>query len=164
MSIFDVITYILIVIAAIASVAVLFVKEVFHAALLLLISLLCVAGLFITFNAEVLAVVQLLIYAGGALLLIVFGIMLTVRSKEAHLQNRSRNQGISSVIGLVLFVMLVYALDGGEYEPGISANLSPESLGFHLMTDYALPFEAAGMLLLICLVGAIVAATSTKEG
>jgi NADH:ubiquinone oxidoreductase subunit 6 (subunit J) len=163
MSVVTVITYILIVIAAISAVAVLFVKEVFHAALLLLICLLCVAGIFVTFNAEFLAVVQLIVYAGGVLLIIVFGIMLTVRSKESHMQNDSRNEIMSGVVGLILFAMLVYAIDGTSHEPGTITALSPENIGFLLMTDYALPFETAGMLLLICLVGAIVAATS-KEG
>jgi NADH-quinone oxidoreductase subunit J len=164
MTIVSIITYILIVVAAVSAVAVLFVREVFHAALLLLICLLCVAGIFVTFNAEFLAVVQLIVYAGGVLLLIVFGIMLTVRSKEAHLQNDSRNELASGIVGLILFAMLVYALDGQTFPSGGVAELTPQQLGFQLMTEYALPFEVAGMLLLVCLVGAIVAATNGKEG
>jgi NADH-quinone oxidoreductase subunit J len=155
------ITYTLAIIAAVSSVAVLFVKEVFHAALLLLITLLCIAGIFVTSNSEFLAVVQILIYAGGVILLIVFGIMLTVRSKPVELPNAD-NRIISGIFGIVLFAILIYALGEGV-TPADTTSLAPEDLGKLLMTRFAVPFEIAGMLLLVSLLGAIVASTQGKD-
>jgi NADH-quinone oxidoreductase subunit J len=158
--IISIVTYVLAIVAAISATAILIVKEVFHAALLLIISLLCVAGIFVTFNAEFLAVVQIVVYVGGVLLLMIFGIMLT-RRYDAHVLTSLRPH-IPASIGLALFAMFVYALDGlqaNEYPQ----QLSPETIGFNIITLYAIPFELAGVLLLISLIAAIVAATNLRK-
>jgi NADH:ubiquinone oxidoreductase subunit 6 (subunit J) len=149
------------VVTALSAAAILFVKEVFHAAMLLIICLLCVAGIFVTFDAEFLAVVQLLVYAAGVLLLIVFGIMLTVRSND-HSIGMSNNKVISVIIGSSLFLIMVYSLKELPIA-NVNPDLSPETIGILLMTNYAIPFELAGFLLLISLIGAIVAATNLKK-
>lgn len=157
-----IITYTLAFVAAISAAAILIVKEVFHAALLLIVCLLCVAGIFVTFNAEFLAVVQLIVYAGGVLLLIIFGIMLTVRERNDTIQDTSQNQVVSTIIGLALLAIFVYALG----EPPISGSpqqLSPETIGINLVTRFVIEFEVAGMLLLISLIAAIVAATNLRK-
>jgi NADH:ubiquinone oxidoreductase subunit 6 (subunit J) len=156
-------TYTLAIAAAISATAVLFVKEVFHAALLLLVCLLCVAGIFVTFNAEFLAVVQILVYAGGVLLLLVFGIMLTVRSNPLETENKSQNGIMAGLVGLSLLAVMFIALDRTFPSSLASNELSPEDIGVLLMTRYAIPFEVTGMLLLISLIGAIVAATQGKN-
>lgn len=159
MSVVTIITYILAIVAAISAAAILFVKEVFHAALLLIICLLCVAGIFVTFNAEFLAVVQLIVYAGGVLILIIFGIMLTVRDTPFQPGN---NKILPALIAASLFSVMVYSLK--ELPAGkTNVDLSPESIGTLLMTSYALPFELAGVLLLVSLIGAIVVATNLKK-
>src|ERR1041385_7181105 len=137
-----IITYLLAIVAAISAVTILFVKEVFHAALLLIICLLCVAGIFVTFNSEFLAVVQIVVYAGGVLLLIIFGIMLTIRT---GLQQPSNNKFISAIIGLALFSVMVYSLDGIPTGRAmtVTEGLSPETIGTLLMTAFAIPFEVA---------------------
>lgn len=152
-------TYTLAIVAAVAAAGVLFVKEVFHAALLLLVCLICVAGLFVTFNAEFLAIVQLLVYAGGVLLLLVFGIMLTVRSSPPERRDSSQNEVMAGLVGLSLLAVMIVVIDRTFTTSLNTAGLSPEDIGALLMTRYAIPFEVAGMLLLISLVGAIVAAT-----
>jgi NADH:ubiquinone oxidoreductase subunit 6 (subunit J) len=156
-------TYTLAIIAAVSAAAVLFVKEVFHAALSLLVCLLCVAGIFVTFNAEFLAVVQILVYAGGVILLLVFGIMLTVRSNPLEQKNRSQNEIMSGLVGLALLAVMIVALGETLMPTAPAISLSPEDIGALLMTRYALPFEVAGMLLLVSLIAAIVAATQGKK-
>lgn len=159
MSTVAIITYILAIVAAVSAVAILFVKEVFHAALLLVICVLCVAGIFATFNSEFLAVVQLIVYAGGVLLLIIFGIMLT---NHDGLRQTSGNKFVSAVIGLLLFSFMVYALEGVA-SGSTNSDLSPETIGTLLMTRFAIPFEVAGVLLLVSLIGAILAATTKSH-
>ena len=129
MNVVAIIIYVLAIGAAISAVTILFVKEVFHAAILLVICLLCVAGIFATFNSEFLAVVQLIVYAGGVLLLIIFGIMLTVRDQ----QQTSNNKAVSIIIGLTLFSLMVYALEQLPITDN-NQNLSPETIGILLMT------------------------------
>jgi NADH:ubiquinone oxidoreductase subunit 6 (subunit J) len=150
-----IITYIFAIVAAISAVTILFVKEVFHAAMLLVICVLCVAGIFATFNAEFLAVVQLIVYAGGVLVLIIFGIMLTVRNP----QETSNNKILSAIIGLALFSAMVYSLEGIQ-AGNTSSDVSPETIGMLLMTQYAIPFELSGVLLLVSLIGAIMVSTN----
>lgn len=165
MSVFTVITYVLAIIAAVSAVAILFVKEVFHAALFLVVCVLCVAGIFVAFNAEFLAVVQLIVYAGGVLLLIIFGIMLTVRTPKAH----SDNKFVSGIIGLSMFSLMVYALGLSSLPANagnsltVAEDLSPETIGTLLMTRFAIPFEVAGVLLLVSLIGAILAAAPKNQ-
>ncbi|HMJ71208.1 MAG TPA: NADH-quinone oxidoreductase subunit J [Cyclobacteriaceae bacterium] len=158
----NIVTYTLAFIAAISAAAVLFVKEVFHATLLLLICLICIAGIFVTFNAEFLAIVQILVYAGGVVLLVVFGIMLTVRSRPLE-EPGSQNMVLPGIVGMLLFAVLVYALDRPAAPTLETHDLSPEVIGALLMTRYAIAFEIAGMLLLVSLIGAIVAATQGKR-
>ena len=162
MNVVAIITYVLAIAIAISAVAIIFVKEVFHAALLLIICLLCVAGIFVVFNAEFLAIVQLIVYAGGVLLLIIFGIMLTVRTDTGEIVDTSTNKFISAVVGLSLFSIMVYAI--GKPNPGtMIPELSPENIGVLLMTQFAIPFELAGVLLLVSLIAAIVAATNLRK-
>lgn len=155
------ITYVLIVVAAISGVSILLMKDVFHAALSLIICLLSIAGIFVSFNAEFVAVVQILVYAGGVLLLIIFGIMLT-RRDSATFSSSSVHLYTSAIIGLLLLCVFVYAI--GNIEPAeYPSTLSPEALGRDLLTTYLVEFEVAGALLLISLIGAIVAATNLKK-
>lgn len=155
------ITYLLAIIAAISAAAILMMKDVFHAALSLIICLLCVAGIFVTFNAEFLAVVQIVVYAGGVLLLIIFGIMLTIRNRTVF-SSSSLHLVTSCIVGLALFSIFVYALGNVEIA-GYPQTLSPEAIGRNLITTYLVEFEVAGALLLVSLVGAIVAATNLKK-
>lgn len=157
-----IVTYILGAVAAVSAAAILFVKQVFHAALLLLISLICVAGIFVVSNAEFLAVVQLIVYAGGVVLLIVFGIMLTVRTNPGEFTNTSQNRLITAIMGIALLSVMIYAL--GDWRAAEDNKvISPEQIGALLMTKFAVPFEIAGFLLLISLIGAIVAAVQGKR-
>lgn len=154
-------TYVLAAIAALSAATILVTKEVFHAALALIVCLLSIAGIFVTFNAEFLAVVQIVVYAGGVLLLIVFGIMLT-RTTNMPGSRTSQNEVISTIIGLSLLAIFVYAL--GESPVSSSPSLlTPEYIGLQIVTRYVVEFELAGMLLLVSLVAAIVAATNLRK-
>ncbi len=157
-----IVTFVLAILAAISAAVILVTKEVFHAALALIVCLLCVAGIFVLFNAEFLAVVQIVVYAGGVLLLIIFGIMLTVRDRSTPASSTSQNEIASSIIGLSLLAMFIYALDGSS-QPASVAHLSPEDIGIQLVTRYVAEFELAGVLLLVSLIAAIVAATNLKK-
>jgi NADH:ubiquinone oxidoreductase subunit 6 (subunit J) len=147
--------------AALAAFSILFSKNVFKAALFLLACLLAVAALYVFAFAEFVAVTQILIYAGGILVVIIFGIMITSKLSGKPLHNAV--SGLSTSI--VLFGLLVYFISH-DLEPMNAASLSVrepvESIGLNLMTTFSLPFELTGILLLAALVGAAVMTSFTK--
>src|SRR6188768_2149670 len=95
----DLLFYSLEVLAFASALCILFTKNVFYAALLLIICLLSIAGIYIMANAEFLAVTQILIYAGGVLVLIIFGVMLTTRISGKPLVVKNDNWFAGSLVG-----------------------------------------------------------------
>lgn len=154
--------YVFMGLALIAAAGVLFVRNVFHAALMLLITVLSLAGVYVLLYAEFVAVTQILIYAGGILTIMLFGIMLTARVNGQPLlvQNNKWVAGIltslpAATILITLFAQHSFPVTGAAAVQ--SDNM--RRIGVLTMTDYLLPFELAGLLLLMALVGAVVTAT-----
>ena len=149
--------------AGVAAVAIIFSRNLFYATLLLLGCLLSIAGLYVLAWAEFVAVTQLLVYAGGVLVLILFGIMLTAKTGAKPMIVLHANEFSGAIIGIGFIVLMVYALVS---EPtsvatpeAITSSNAVESIGMSLMTTYLLPFEIAGILLLVALIGAAVIAS-----
>jgi NADH:ubiquinone oxidoreductase subunit 6 (subunit J) len=151
--------------AALAAFGILFSKNVFKAALFLLACLLAVAALYVFAFAEFVAVTQVLIYAGGILVVIIFGIMITSKLSGKPLQVTNNNAVSGLSASIVLFGLLVYFISH-DLEPMNAASLPVtepvESIGLNLMTTFSLPFELTGVLLLAALVGAAVMTSFTK--
>lgn len=150
--------------AGLSALGILFVKNVFHAALLLIVCLLALAGIFVLYNAEFIAVTQVLIYAGGVLVLIIFGVMLTSRMAGRQMIVKNQYVFAASFISLFLAALLIMFFSEQKfYQPEtteVSAVNSINQIGISLMSDYALAFEVSGILLLAALLGAAVTATS----
>ncbi|GHB85652.1 NADH-quinone oxidoreductase subunit J family protein [Persicitalea jodogahamensis] len=139
-------------------------RNLMYAAFSLFLALLGIAALFVLAGADFLAVAQLMVYVGGILVLLIFGIMLTrVPDPEATSQTPNRVLvglgrkfwGLTVGLGLfvVLFLVVVqanFALDGDT----LDSRSTIRTLGVELMTTHLLPFEIAGILLLVALVGA----------
>jgi len=121
-----------------------------------------VAGLYVLLNAEFLAVVQIIVYAGAILVLYLFVLMmLNLRSDARHLH---RQWPFAVLILGSVAAMLVGAFQAGDWgaptgeltAKAMSAVGNTESIGLVLYTDYLLPFEVASLVLLVAMVGAIV--------
>jgi NADH-quinone oxidoreductase subunit J len=119
-----------------------------------------VAGLYVFLGADFIAATQLMVYVGGILVLLLFGVMLTHKIVSVELR-----QGSARVVrSAVLFAALLYVLfsvyfntqwtlrDTGEMESTV------EQIGTAFMTSYLLPFEVASVLLLAALIGAVLIA------
>lgn len=163
MSAATILHYSFLAIAALATVSLLFVRHVFHGALLLIITLLALAGLYVLSLAEFLAVTQILVYAGGVLVIIIFAIMLTAQLDGKPLQIDHRNRVAGAIIGLSLAAIMVALItDQFPLDLQYSAQaFSISTIGVLLLSEYALPFEATGVVLLVALVGAAVIASSS---
>ena len=143
-----------------AALAVVTSKNLFHSALFLVLSFVGVAGLYILLEAGFLAAVQILVYVGAISILIIFAIMLTRRLMAKDLVQRNAQWGISGLVALLLFAVLVFVLLRVNW-PVVGGDVTRESisiLGQELMSTYALPFEVASVLLLVALVGSIIIA------
>ncbi len=146
-------------------------KNILYSAFSLILTFIGVAGLFIFMGAEFLAVTQILVYVGGILILLVFGIMLTQRLKGDHIKTGRYQWIFGFLISAGFFVILTTSIFKGAFEglPWIDQEYSQEvelkSFGLSLMTDYVLAFEVIGVLLLIALIGAVrIAGNARKEG
>lgn len=135
-------------------------RGVVRNAIFLVVSFLGVAGIYAMLQADFLFAVQILIYVGAVSTLILFGIMLTrgVRGEEA--QNNAQLLPAALLSALLFAVILLPVIFLTAWPA--SADQAPDTtvalLGQELMGPYALPFEVAGVLLLVALVGAIVVA------
>lgn len=154
-------------IAAGSAVALIFVRNVFYGALLLIACLLALAALYVLAFAEFIAVTQILVYAGGILVIILFGIMLTTKisGKPLIVEHQYLFSGVT--IGIAFLSLLVYLLSQESIFSAIDSKqkvvASVTSIGVAIMTDFVLPFEIAGILLLIALIGAAVTASTAKS-
>lgn len=155
-------------IAALSAIALIFIRNVFYGALLLIICLLALAGIYVLAFAEFIAVTQILVYAGGILVVIIFGIMLTTKISGKPLVVEHGYGFSGALAGISFFVLFVYFLSKESFlvipSPIAQTNFnSINTIGIGLMSDFVLPFEVAGVLLLVALIGAAVMASSTKS-
>ena len=136
-------------------------KKLVYSAYALLFTLLGVTGLYVFLWADFLAVVQVVVYVGGILVLLIFGIMLTNKITSVIISNPSVLKSIGSIVLFVFIAGLGFMV---AKTPWVSvANSEPtqttETIGRLLMIDYLLPFEVASLLLL----GAVISATTLSR-
>ena len=156
--------YMFMALAAGSAVAILLSKNIFKSALYLLVCLLSVAALYVLAFAEFLAVTQILIYAGGVLVLIIFGIMLTTKISGRPLAVKNTHILGGGIAGIGLFIYLARYLP--FLQRPAAKRLSPENIdviGLSIFSEFSLPFEVAGVLLLVSLVGAAVITSHLKS-
>lgn len=152
------------VLAAISALGLLFTRHVFYGAIMVIVCLLSLAGIYILAFAEFVAVVQILIYAGGILIVILFGIMLTSKISGKPLLVQNSNTFAGGFICIVIFSFLIYYFNQENFAgTGSMHQQNPiRAVGANILVPYLLPFEIAGVLLLIALIGAAVTASSNK--
>lgn len=143
-------------------------KHILHSAFYLAATLLCVAMYFIMLRAEFLAAVEVLVYIGSIVVLILFALMLT-RTKVGEDTNISNNQKVfAALTAVILFVSLTLVFSYSKID-AVAENTtalkisSIKDFSSILFTKYALPFEIASILLLASLVGSIVIAMEEKQ-
>lgn len=139
-------------------------KNLVHCVLWLAVTFIAIAGLFMMLNADFLAMVQILVYAGAVCIMVVFAIMLTQR-KDMSTSNLFNAQ--FKVAGLVAFLTaLVSGFLGARTAWTVSAAPVPpktvEAIAELLLTKYVIPFEVAALLLLVALIGAIILAKEVQ--
>jgi NADH-quinone oxidoreductase subunit J len=149
------------VVGGLAGVLVVTSRNIVHAALWLVVALASVAGVFLLLAAPFVAFVQVIIYVGAIVVLILFGIMLTRAPVGRRVLDNSLRARIGAlVIGGGVFAMLTWFMVDAWSGERITnrAATSTAALGTAIFRNYVLPFEAVSILLLAALIGAIVLA------
>ena len=131
-------------------------KSLLYSAYSLLVTFLGITALYVFLWADFLAVVQVVVYVGGILVLIIFGIMLTNKISSVNISHTSVQKGVGAVVVLGFLGALGYVMISTSWVqlPNSEPLETTRSIGRLLMIDYLLPFEAASFLLLGALIGA----------
>jgi len=132
--------------------------DLVHTVLWLALTLMGTAALFVHLHADFIAAVQVLLYTGGVITLMLFGVMLTRRLSGIHIFHESKNVFGGMAVALAVFGLIATAIykdplsqaaEAGEFVPDTAA------LGALFLTDLMLPFEVLSILLLAAMIGAI---------
>ena len=152
--------YLLATLLVIASLLVVFLRNVVHCALALVSALLLIAVLFVTLQAPMVGVLQVMVYAGAIMVLFLFVIMFL--NPAVLERRRGLWWGFGTILALMLAGVLVPLVMTNDLpaDPVAATELfgSPEMLAKSLFSDFVLPFEIASVLLLVAIIGAVVLA------
>ncbi len=167
MNYIEILFYVFAGLTIVGALGVLLAKNILYAAFSLVLSFLGVAALYVLASADFVAIVQIMIYIGGVLVLMIFGIMLTSKSKisDIYLTSQTYNRFTGFLAGAGLFAIFIFAIlqanfatiswisKANQTQQTISQS-SVSGIGIELMTNAVLPFEVSGIVLLVALIGA----------
>jgi len=142
-------------------------RNMFHAALYLVISLFGVALLFVLLDAGFLAAVQLIVYIGAIAVLIIFAVMLTRGVMQPKGSALNTQAGLAAVVSAAMLFILIRVLPNFNYPVAAGVDVPADSilrLGNSFVNEFVLPFELASVLLLAAMIGAIYIAREHKKG
>ncbi len=140
-----------------SALAVVLTRNLFHSVLYLALALTATAGVFLSLDAEFLAAIQLLLYAGGVVTIVVFAIVVTERLVGDRITQTSRQIAAGFGIAGALLVAILAIFRRSPLtvpRPAVSGDLT-RAIGQSLLTTYVLPFELLAVLFLAALVGAL---------
>ncbi len=158
-------------IAAVTSVLMITRKNAVISAVFLVLNFFALAGLYLLLNAQFISVVQIIVYAGAIMVLFLFVLMLLRTENENQiLTDKKPIKYFAVLITVFVFLQLVFLIFKGEpsrdLTPDEIASINTgtiQNIGRELYTNYIIPFEAAGFLLLAATIGAIVLAKKKFE-
>ncbi len=134
--------------------------KIVHAAFSLMATFFGVAGIYAILGNDFLAITQVIVYVGGILILLVFGVLLTDRVPDEYRVKKPRAYLPAIISAGLTFSVLAWALLDAKWPDHVQSEVSPEAIetsvgaiGNSLLTDYLIPFEFASILLLVVLIG-----------
>lgn len=165
MNVYDLIFYLFGAITILSALLVVTTRNIVHSAFYLLFTFFGVAGLYVLLGADFIAIVQIMVYIGGILILLIFGVMLTNRITNVDIRTGTIHI-IPAIIGVgVLWGAVTAIMLKTEWvvNPAVTMEPTTANIGRLLITDYVLIFELLGILLLIALIGSATIARRDKE-
>ncbi|MCL4441981.1 MAG: NADH-quinone oxidoreductase subunit J [Firmicutes bacterium] len=151
-------------VVVISALLVVFSRNIVHSVFWLAACFISLAGVFMTLNADFVAMVQVMVYAGAVCIMVVFAIML-IRRRDMGDTNLFNGQTVAAAGVVALVIMLSGFLSfksGVVVPPGPVPVNQVDSIATAMLTKYVIPFEVAALLLLVALIGAIFLAKEVK--
>jgi len=145
------------VLLVVSAMAVVLSKNLFHSVLWLALALTSTAGIFLGLQAEFLAAVQLLLYAGGIVTIVVFAIVVTERLVGEKLSQTSRHLAAGGIVAAAFVALVASAITRSPLplaRPEMAGDLT-RTIGESILTRYVLPFELLAVLMLAAMLGAV---------
>lgn len=133
-------------------------RNIVHAALSLAVTLLGVAGIYIFLHAEFLAAVQVLVYVGGIIVLVLFAVLLTQRMSGQQIRLSNQQAPLAFLVSAGFLLCMLLALKKSVFPISKMVDMpapSVQATGSMLLSVYVLPFEVASVVLIAAMVGAI---------
>ncbi len=152
---------ILAVVAVAAGVGVIAQRSAVRSALFLLVNFCCLAGLYILLNAQFVALVQVIVYAGAVVVLFLFVVMLLGMERAEETPDPRPYQWIAGgLLGVLLLAGIIWAVipAGAETVQALQRTDNVREIGAALLTGFAVPFELVSVVLLVAIIGAVVLA------
>jgi NADH-quinone oxidoreductase subunit J len=145
-------------------------QHIFRSALWLAVTLASLAVIFLLLHAEFVAVVQIMVYVGAVIVLLIFAVMLTAQMGDANIAQSNRLVVPAAVGALAVFGGLWQALKATPFGAGdpapamvVSTESTLQAIGHLLLSDYIYPFELIALILFTALVGAVLIARKDPE-
>lgn len=164
MDLFALFFYLFGLLTVISAFVVVFARNIVHSAFALMFTFFGVAALYVLLYADFVAVTQLLVYVGGILVLIIFGVMLTTKLFSVEMKSGTLNLLPATlftaiIAGILIFVFFV--TDWGVV-PDQEWDTTVSEIGSLLVNEFILPMQVAGVLLLIAMIGAVMMAARER--
>lgn len=156
--------YLLSLVTIFAALGVVLKKNLVHSALLLTVAFIGVGGIYLLLNADFLAAVQILVYAGAVAVMITLGVMLTRRENMAHSNPDHGHRVVALFITGLFAIVIISAFLVTPWQ--IDVHFTSDTVGALadlMLGQYVIAFEAAAVLLLVAMVGAIIMAKGADE-
>ena len=156
MNIYDIIFYLFAAVTLISAFFVVTTRNIVHSAFFLLFTFFGVAGIYVLLGADFVAIVQLIVYVGGILILLIFGVMLTNKITNVQIKTGTM-QMLPAAIGVGLFSGLLLSIvinTNWKVIPTVVPVQNVGTIGTLILSEYVVIFELLGIILLIALLGA----------
>lgn len=140
-------------------------RNIFHSALFMVVTFIGVAATYVTLQADFMAAVQVLVYAGAIAIFVIFGIMLTVRGNMKQTNLFSKSAAVAGLVSLALIVINGVMVVSTDW-PVSTATPPDETVSLIaelMLSKFVVPFEVAAILLLVALLGAVIIAKEVKK-
>jgi NADH-quinone oxidoreductase subunit J len=164
MSYYTILFYIFAVLTIASAVIVVSTKNIIYSAVSLFITLFMVAAFYILLNADFIAITQIMVYIGGILILLIFGIMLTTKITDVDIKtnNLSAIPAMIFAVGITTIIIFVILTTKWNTKTPVESKETITQIGKLLLTNYLLPFEIASIVLLVALIGSAMYSRKTK--
>jgi NADH-quinone oxidoreductase subunit J len=157
--------YVLALIIVASAIIVVFNKNVIHSAFSLFFTLFAVSGIYVLLKADFIAITQIMVYVGGILILLIFGVMLTTKITDVELKTKNLNVIPSILFSVGIITILIFVIFSTKWnlKQAVENEETVTQIGTLLLSTYLLPFEIASVLLLVALIGSAMFARRIKN-